>query len=93
MSPYDGYYPYSAFVYSHSGYLCFHGGFMCYVILHFSFIAGGKTFLGLPEACFHYMIEGVCLSVCLFVCPFVCLFVCLSFRTNEILTSKMFPTW
>ena len=51
--------------------------FRTFVILHFSFIAGGKTFLGLPEACFHYMIEGVCLSVCLFVCQFVRLFVCL----------------
>ena len=31
-------------------------------------------------ACFHYMVEDVCLSVCLFVC--------LSFRTNEILRIK-----
>ena len=51
--------------------------FRTFVILHFSFIAGGNTFLGLPEACFHYMIEGVCLSLCLVVCLFVRLFVCL----------------
>ena len=54
---------------------------MCEILGGYRFlIAGGKTFVGLPEAYFHYMIEGVCLSVCLFLC--------LSFRTNEILMNN-----
>ena len=60
--------------------------FRTFVILHFSFIAGGNTFLGLPEACFHYMIEGVCLSLCLVVCLFVRLFVCLIFCLSAQMT-------